>query len=200
MQVTRTTTWTSGQTLTASALNNEFNNLLNAPNIVNADISASAAIAYSKLNLSLSVKDADIATNAAITASKIANTAVTLSDTQTLTNKTLTNPTVNGSIQNVTSISGTTPTLDLSTANVFNGQLSGNTTFSLSNVLAGKVFVLEIQQGSGTSYTTTFWSNITWVTAGGTAPTQTTVSNGWTIYWFRALTTTTFLGGLVSTE
>lgn len=48
--VTRTTTWSDNQVLTASALNGEFNNLLNALAIVNADISASAAIASSKLS------------------------------------------------------------------------------------------------------------------------------------------------------
>jgi hypothetical protein len=49
MQVTRTTQWISGQVLTASALNTEVNNLLNAPSIVNADISGSAAIAATKI-------------------------------------------------------------------------------------------------------------------------------------------------------
>lgn len=49
MQVTRTTSWISGQVLTASALNTEFDNLLNSPNIVNADISSSAAIVPSKI-------------------------------------------------------------------------------------------------------------------------------------------------------
>lgn len=48
-QVTRTTNWISGQVLTASALNTEFDNLLNSLNIVNADISASADITPSKI-------------------------------------------------------------------------------------------------------------------------------------------------------
>lgn len=64
--------------------------------IVNADISASAAIAYSKLALSGSVTSSDIAndtivnadinTAAAIAATKIAGTAVTQADTGTVTN------------------------------------------------------------------------------------------------------------------
>ena len=63
--------------------------------IVNGDISASAAIAYSKLNLSGSIVSADIAndtivnadinTAAAIAATKIAGTAVTQADTGTVT-------------------------------------------------------------------------------------------------------------------
>lgn len=48
-QVTRTTEWISGQVLTATALNTEFNNLLNSLNLVNADISSSAAITPSKI-------------------------------------------------------------------------------------------------------------------------------------------------------
>jgi hypothetical protein len=72
MQVTRTTTFVDGNVLTASALNGEFNNLLNAPNIVNADISSNAAIAYSKLNLTGNITNADIADNAAIASSKLA--------------------------------------------------------------------------------------------------------------------------------
>lgn len=47
--MTRTTVWSDGQILSAAALNGEFNNLLNALNIVNADISAGAAIAPSKI-------------------------------------------------------------------------------------------------------------------------------------------------------
>lgn len=44
--------------------------------IVNADINAAAAIAYSKLNLSNSIVAGDI-TSGAVTAAKLANTAVT---------------------------------------------------------------------------------------------------------------------------
>lgn len=49
MTVNRSTIWSDNQVLTAAALNGEFNNLLNAPAIVNADISAGAAIAPSKI-------------------------------------------------------------------------------------------------------------------------------------------------------
>lgn len=57
---TRTTTWTSGQTLTAANLNTEFNNLLNA----------------------LALGDSDV--SGGIAASKISGTAVTLSGAQTV--------------------------------------------------------------------------------------------------------------------
>ena len=47
--VTRTTVWTDNQVLNASALNGEFNNLLNSLSLVNADISAGAAITEAKI-------------------------------------------------------------------------------------------------------------------------------------------------------
>ena len=49
MQVTRTKIWTDQEILTAPDLNAEFNNLLNTPNIVNADIAVGANISGSKL-------------------------------------------------------------------------------------------------------------------------------------------------------
>lgn len=91
--VQRTKTWVSGDVLTASDLNAEFNGLLGALALVNADISAGAAIAYSKLALTGAILNADLA--GSIAASKISDTAVTLTATQTLTNKTLTNPVIN---------------------------------------------------------------------------------------------------------
>lgn len=69
--VTRTTTWSDNQVLTASALNGEFNNLLNSLALVNADISASAAIVYSKLNLTGGIVNADIANGAALNYAKL---------------------------------------------------------------------------------------------------------------------------------
>lgn len=69
MVTTRTTVFADGNILSAAQLNGEFNNLLNAPAIVNADISGSAGIVFSKL---------DNATVAGLTA------------TQTFTNKRVT--------------------------------------------------------------------------------------------------------------
>lgn len=73
--VTRSTVWVDGNVLTASALNGEFNNLLNALALTNSDIAGGAAIAYSKLNLTGSVVNADINSSAAIVYSKLSLTA-----------------------------------------------------------------------------------------------------------------------------
>ena len=73
--------------------------------IVNANVDAAAAIDYSKLALTGAVLDADLA--GSIAAAKITNTAVTLSDTQTLTNKTLTSPVINTPTGDVVTLTGT---------------------------------------------------------------------------------------------
>lgn len=72
MVANRTTIFADGNALTASQLNGEFNNLLNAPQIVNADISGSAAIAISKI------------------ATGISGSVVGTTDVQTVTNKSIT--------------------------------------------------------------------------------------------------------------
>lgn len=107
--ISRQTTWSDNQVLTAAALNAEFNNIVNDYNgsITNANVSASAAIAYSKLNLTGAVLNADLA--GSIAAAKIANTAVTLSDTQSLTNKTIYDST-NVLTEVTTTTSSATPT------------------------------------------------------------------------------------------
>ncbi|MEK9207253.1 MAG: hypothetical protein AAB922_02145 [Patescibacteria group bacterium] len=76
----RVTTWSSGDTLTAAALNGEFNAMLNGGinSISNANIASDAAIATSKINVTFP-----------------SGTIVGSSDTQTLTNKTLTSPVIN---------------------------------------------------------------------------------------------------------
>jgi len=107
-------------------------------------------------------------------------------------------PTFVGTIQTVTAMGA--QALDGSTANIFTRTLASSETFTQSNFSAGQCFMVEVTQGSGTSYTVTWFSGITWVTSGGTAPTQTTVSNGKTTYGFRCTGTNTFLGYLIGTN
>lgn len=199
---TRTTVWSDNQTLTATALNGEFNHLLDAIAITNADIEAGAGIVYSKLSLTGSIVNADISAAAAIDPAKLAGTPTgsgnfVLQTSPTITTPVLNKPTVNGSVQAVT---GVTTNLDCSTSNIFTITLGASTTFTISNVSTGQIFMLECKQGSGTTYTTTFWAGITWVTSGATAPTMTTTSNGYTTYGFRCTGTNTYLGYLVGTS
>ncbi len=90
--------------------------------------------------------------------------------------------------------------LDGSLGNVFTRTLAASETFTQSNFTTGQFFIVEVKQGTGTSYTVTWFSGITWITSGGTAPTQTATSNGITTYGFRCTGTNTFNGYLIGTQ
>lgn len=90
---------------------------------------------------------------------------VTLTGTQTLTNKTLT-----GLRETRTAMGANA--IDLATGNFFTKTISGATTFTVSNVPASGTaasFILDLTNGG--SGTITWWSGVKW--AGGTAPTLT---------------------------
>ena len=90
--------------------------------------------------------------------------------------------------------------IDGTAGSIFTRTLAGNETFTQSGFTEGRCFMVEVKQGSGTSYTATWFSGITWVTGGATAPIQTTVTNGTTTYGFRCTGTNTFLGYLVASQ
>jgi len=117
-------------------------------------------------------------------------------DTQTLTNKTLTSPTINGGalgevvltdysetlVTNATS--GATETLDLESGNVFDITLSENCTFTFSNppaTGAGSFTLILRQDGTG-SRTATWPASVDWAAA--TAPTLTTTASAVDILTF----------------
>lgn len=169
--ISRQTTWNTGDTLTAAALEAEFNNIVNDYNggITNANISASAAIAASKLD----------------------STLLTTTNTQTVTNKTFTSPVINTPTASngtytkpklvqpytdiVTATDVATVTFDLSTGHIQQVTLGGNRTLALSNEQVGQAFALRIVQDATGSRTVTWFSTIRW--AGGTAPTLTTTAS-----------------------
>jgi hypothetical protein len=108
-------------------------------------------------------------------------------DTQTLSSKTLTKPTVQGSTPNVSSYTpsaGGTATLDLSNSNVHVITMpAGNITIALSNVSVGQIFSIEIIQDSVGSRTVTWFSTIKWT--GGSAPTLTMTASKKDVFVFR---------------
>jgi len=98
-------------------------------------------------------------------------------DTQTLTNKTLTKPTIDTDINPVHDLG--TLTAD-TTINWNNGKiqklvLGANITITFSNAVAGEKLILFITQDSTGNRTITWDSNVKW--EGGTAPTLTTTAN-----------------------
>lgn len=109
-------------------------------------------------------------------AGNIAVGDVTLTGTQTLTNKTLTAPVSTGAIYDNGSVRSSIVAvaalnIDCSAGNYFTKTISGNSTFTVSNVPASLAyaFTLELTHTSGT---VTWFSGVQW--PGGTAPTLTT--------------------------
>ena len=109
-----------------------------------------------------------------------------------------TKPTFTGTIHPASAVAASA--FDGSTGNYFTRTLTSSQTFTQSNFSTGQNFIVVLTQGSGTTYNPTWWSGITWVTSGGTAPTMTTTSNGITTYGFTCTGSNTFLGYLVGTQ
>ena len=119
------------------------------------------------------------------------STLATLTGSQTLTNKTMTSPSITGTIlEDVYTISGTTPALDPDNGSIQTWTLSGNST-PTDSLSAGEAVTLMIDDGS--AYTIT-WPTMTWVNNGGTAPTLAT--SGYTVVALWKVSTTLY-GALV---
>lgn len=98
------------------------------------------------------------------------------SDSQTLTNKTLTAPTVSGATLNsgyteqVYAVSGTTPALSPTNGSIQTWTLSGNSTPTAGTWADGQSLTLMVDDGA--AYTITWTSvAVTWKTNNGVAPT-----------------------------
>ena len=95
---------------------------------------------------------------------------VTLTGTQTLTNKTLTTPLATGLRETRTAMGANA--IDLATGNFFSKTISGATTFTVSNVPSAgtaATFILDLTNGGSAAIT--WFAGVKW--AGGTAPTLT---------------------------
>lgn len=151
-----------------------------------ANLSDLQSVATARINLGLAIGtdvqayDPDLTTWAGKTAPT--GDVVGTSDAQALTNKTLTNPTVNNYVEGTVTIgnSGTSKTLDLTNGTVQTVTLTGTCTFTMPALAAGKSFVLIVSTGAG-SFAATF-TGVKWPLA--TAPTITTTASRWDILTF----------------
>lgn len=171
--ITQQTVAVTGQVLTAAIWNAEFQNIINTFNggIDNSNIAPAAGIAYTKLALTGQILNTDLA--GSIAATKITDTAVTLTASQSMTNKTMTGTIAYATVNPISTLTyGAITDLDLATSNHFFVQLTGNVTFSFTNGSDGQAFILHVKQGVGGNFLATWPVEVRW--AGSVNPTLTT--------------------------
>ena len=149
--------------------------LLSANNL--SELTATASTARTNLGL-----------GTAATMTGPSGTIVGTSDSQALTNKTLTNPTVTNYVESVVAIGTVTSssTLSLTSGTVQTATLTASTacTFTMPTATAGKSFVLLLKQAASTGNGTATFTSVKWGTAG--APTITATAGKMDILTFIA--------------
>ena len=158
--ITKAKTWADAENVNYTDLNSDFDTL------------------YTEVNGNLDNDNIDA--SAAIAATKISGTAVTLTGAQTITGVKSFDAATKQKM--ATATDDTTVTFDLDVANIHQVVLGGNRILAISNEDAGQVFVLRlVQDGTGTR-TVTWFTTIKW--AGGVAPTLTTTINKADVFGF----------------
>ena len=106
---------------------------------------------------------------------------VTLTGTQTLSNKMLSGAVLNdGYTEEIFTITGTTPILSPTNGSIQTWTLTGGSTPTVGTWAEGQSIILGIDDGS--AYTVT-WPTITWTTTPATAPTLPTSGYLWVVLW-----------------
>lgn len=128
-----------------------------------------------------------VSTGSAWTTSLTAPTGaiVGTTDTQTISAKTLTAPTITGYTESVvTANTGTAYTISLTSGTVQILTLTGNCTFTFPTATAGQSFLLVLKQDATGGRTVTWAASVKW--PGGTAPTITSTASKYDLYGFTA--------------
>jgi hypothetical protein len=175
--VSKTRTYSSGDILTAQFYNEDRDEIIAGVNsITDAQISGTAAIQLTKL------ANGTIPVGIQITSDNFPD-GVTLTGTQTVTNKTLTKPKFNASYQNYsTSVDGAIITFDLSTANIHTTTLQGNRTLTVTNPVVGQPFLIRLIQDVVGGRSVNWWTTIKWT--GGNAPSLTATPDAVDVFGF----------------
>ena len=115
---------------------------------------------------------------------------VTLSGAQTLTNKTISGPTLtDGYTEEVFAVTGTAPALSPTNGSIQTWTLTGNSTPTAGTWASGQSMTLMVDDGS--AYTINWASmSITWKTGGGTAPAL--LTSGYTVIELAKVGTTIY--------
>jgi hypothetical protein len=150
--------------------------------------SATAAAARTTLGATTTGSDLFTAADAAAARTAISAGDVTLTGTQSLTNKTLENPTVQNYVESVVAIGtvSSSHTLALTNGTVQTATLTASTacTFTMPTATAGKSFVLLLKQAASTGNGTATFTDVKFGTAG--APTITATAGKMDILTFVA--------------